>query len=61
MKYLILIVLLSSCSTITRDNKPFKIVQPFERAENCVERFLRLGVQPSDSNDICKSIHKGSK
>jgi len=33
------------------------VTQQYEKHENCIERFLRLGVNPSDSNAICNNIH----
>ncbi len=44
----------TSCSMLSQR----VVVSPHEVQENCVERFLRLGAQPSDASNICKDIHK---
>lgn len=57
MRYLLLLLLLSSCSSFTRKEDSFQVLKPEQAFENCVERFLRLGVQPHDSRLICSDIH----
>jgi len=56
-KLLILLSVLGITGCSSFSSKVVK--QGYEKHEDCIERFLRLGVNPSDTNSICDNIHGG--
>lgn len=70
MKYLILTLLLASCSMkpivrheINGGEKPEQIKKSEfkprnQKQEDCIERFIRLGATPREALDVCKEIYK---